>query len=86
MHHGGIRIQADSTRIACPEHHIWLRPATVRQCAWRPIYDLAHNAAPNWWTYSRLLDVAETFLARLRPLGAVDFFDVLLVMRVIVAV
>jgi hypothetical protein len=69
--------------IARPEHHIQLKPTTAQRCASRLNYDLGYNAAPNWWTYNRLLDLAKILLARLKPLGAVDFFDVLPFMRVI---
>lgn len=69
--------------IACPEGHIQLKPPTVQRCASRLNYDLRYTVAPNWWTYRRLLDLARILLARLKPLGAVDFFDVLPVMRVI---
>jgi len=72
--------------IAGPENHIQLKPPTVQRCASRLNYDLRYTVAPNWWTYSRLLDLAKILLARLKPLGAVDFVDVLPVMRVIAAV
>lgn len=71
--------------IACPEHHIQLKPATVQRCASRLNFDLRYSTAPNWWTYRRMLDLAKILLARLEPLGAVDFFDVMPFMRVIAA-
>ncbi|MEE4270229.1 MAG: hypothetical protein V2I67_01060 [Thermoanaerobaculales bacterium] len=69
--------------IASPEHHIHLKPPTAQRCASRLNYDLRYTAAPNWWTYNRMLDLAKILLARLKPLGAVDFFDVMPFMRVI---
>ena len=72
--------------IACPEHHIQLKPATVQKCASRLNYDLRYTVALNWWTYRRLLKLGKILLARLKPLGAVDFFDVQPFMRVIAAV
>jgi hypothetical protein len=71
--------------IACPEHHIQLKPTTVRRCVSRLNFDLRITAELNWWTYRRLLALAKILLARLKPLGAVDFFDVLPFMRVIAA-
>lgn len=71
--------------IACPEHHVQLKPTTVRKCATRLNFDLRYTDALNWWTYLRLLELAKILLAQLRPLGAVDFFDVQPFMRVIAA-
>lgn len=71
--------------IASPELHIQLKPVTVQKCASRLNFDLRMAAELNWWTYRRLLELARILLARLRPLGAVDFFDVLPFMRVIAA-
>ncbi|HSL16400.1 MAG TPA: hypothetical protein VLB51_00675 [Methylomirabilota bacterium] len=72
--------------IACPEHHIQLKPATVQKCASRLNFDLRYTGVLNWWTYGRLLKLADILLARLKPHGAVDFFDVQPFMRVIAAV
>jgi hypothetical protein len=72
--------------IACPEHHVQLKPATALRCSSRLNFDLRYTAVPNWWTYNRLLKLAKILLARLKPLGAVDFFDVQPFMRVIAAV
>ena len=72
--------------IACPEHHIQVKPARVQKCASRLNFDLRYTVALNWWTYGRALKLAKILLARLRPLGAVDFFDVQPFMRVIAAV
>jgi hypothetical protein len=71
--------------IACPELHIQLKPATVQKCASRLNFDLRITAELNWWTYRRLLELARILLARIKPLGAVDFFDVLPFMKVIAA-
>jgi hypothetical protein len=71
--------------IACPELHIQLKPATVQKCASRLNFDLRITTELNWWTYRRLLELARILLARIKPLGAVDFFDVLPFMRVIAA-
>jgi hypothetical protein len=72
--------------IACPEQHIQLNPVTARKCALRLNFDLRFTAELNWWTYRRLLKLANILLARLKPLGATDFFDVQPFMRVIAAV
>ena len=71
--------------IACPGHHLQLKPATAQKCASRLNFDLRYTAAVNWWTYRRLLRLAEILLARLKPHGAVDFFDVQPFMRAIAA-
>jgi len=71
--------------IACPEHHIQLKPVTVRKCVSRLNFDLRITAELNWWTYRRLLTFAKILLARLKPLGAVDYFDVQPFIRVIAA-
>ena len=39
-------------------------------------FDLLYTPRPNWTTYSRLLQLSEHLLVRLRPLGAVDLIDV----------
>lgn len=62
--------------IASPEHHMGLKPPTFQKCAARLNYDIHYTAAPNWWTYDRLLEMSKLLLARLEPLGARDFFDV----------
>lgn len=71
--------------IACPEHHIQLKPATVQKCALRLNYDLRYTVALNWRTYDRLVTLAKILLGRLKPLGAVDLLDVQPFMRVIAA-
>jgi len=69
--------------IACPEDHVQMKPATVPKCASRLNFDLHYTVAPNWRTYSQLVKLAKILLARLKPLGAIDFFDVQPFIRVI---
>jgi hypothetical protein len=72
--------------IACPEHHIHLKPAAVQKCAARLNFDIRFTTALNWWTYARLLQMAGILLARLEPLGAKDQIDVQSFIRVIATV
>ena len=71
--------------IACPEHHIGFKPASLQKCAARLNFDLHYTAAPNWWTYERLLELSKILLERLEPLGAKDLIDVHTFIEVIAA-
>lgn len=71
--------------IARPDAHMLLRPRFACEVAQRLGLELAYAAAPNWSTYSALLDLAELLLERLRPLGARDHVDVEAFMHVITA-
>jgi len=72
--------------IACPEYHFEFKPTVVQKCAARLNYDLRYSAAPNWWTYERLLQLATNLQKRLEPIGAKDFIDVHWFMAVIATV
>ncbi len=62
--------------IACPEHHMQLKPKAIQDCAARLNFDLRYTARLNWKTYERLLLMARILFDRLKPLGARDFIDV----------
>ena len=72
--------------IAQPEHHFEFKPTVVQKCAARLNFDLRYLAAPNWWTYERLLQLATNLRTRLEPIGAKDFIDVHWFMQVIATV
>lgn len=69
--------------IACPEHHILLRPAIFQKCAARLNFELRGTTGLNWFSYERSLKMAKILLARLKPLGAKDFIDVQAMIRVV---
>ena len=71
--------------IACPESHMEFKPPALQKCAARLNFDVHYSAAPNWWTYDRLLELSKILLARLEPLGAKDFIDVHSFIEVIAA-
>lgn len=72
--------------IASPQLHMGFKPPTLQKCAARLNYDIHYNAAPNWWTYDRLLDMSKLLLKRLEPLGAKDLYDVHSFIGVVAAV
>jgi hypothetical protein len=72
--------------IACPGHHMQLRPFPVQRCASRLNFDIRYTTGLNWWTYDRLLQMATILLARLESLGARDFIDVHWFIKVIAKV
>jgi len=72
--------------IARPEHHFEFKPTVVQKCAARLNFDLRYSAAPNWWTYERVLHLAINLQKRLEPIGAQDLIDVHWFMAVIAAV
>ena len=68
--------------IACPDHHILLRPAIFQKCALRLNIELRGTTGLNWFSYERSLKMAKVLLARLKPLGGKDFIDVQTMIRV----
>jgi hypothetical protein len=72
--------------VANPEHHIEFKPTVVQKCAARLNFDLRYLAAPNWWTYERLLCLATNLRTRLETIGAKDLIDVHWFMAVIATV
>ncbi len=71
--------------IARPEKHMVFTPTSLQKCAARLNFDLHYSAAPNWWTYDRLLDLSKTLLTRLESMGAKDFIDVQTFIEVVAA-
>jgi len=62
--------------IACPEHHVFLKPTVTQKGATRLNFDLHYTVGLNWWTYDQALVMARILLERLGPLGAKDNIDV----------
>jgi hypothetical protein len=61
--------------IAQPDRHIFLKPMVTKIAAAKYGFDLQYQSKPNWETYSRLLDFAETIRRDLRDLKPRDMID-----------
>ena len=61
--------------IAQPDKHIFLKPNVTKIAARKYGFDFQYESKPNWETYSRLLEFAETIrrdLAGMRPRDMID--------------
>jgi hypothetical protein len=61
--------------IAQPEHHIFLKPNVTKIAASKYGLDFQYQSQPNWATYSRLLEFAETIREDVRDLRPRDMID-----------
>ena len=61
--------------IAQPEKHIFLKPNVTKIAAAKYGFDFQYQSKPNWETYSRLLDFAETIRHDMRDLKPRDMID-----------
>lgn len=58
--------------IAQPDKHIFLKPLVTKIAAQKYGFALQYQSKPNWQTYSRLLEFAETIRRDLRPRDMID--------------
>ena len=61
--------------IAQPDKHIFLKPNVTKTAAAKYGFDFQYQSKPNWETYSRLLDFAETIRRDMRDLKPRDMID-----------
>lgn len=61
--------------LAQPSRHMFVKPNPTKACAMRMRFDIQYRSAPNWRTYSKVLEFASVLLEKLRPLGARDMID-----------
>jgi len=61
--------------IAQPQRHIFLKPTVTKIAARKYGFDLGYESKPNWQTYSRLLEFAETIRRDVRDLKPSDMID-----------
>jgi hypothetical protein len=62
--------------IAQPEHHMFMKPKTMREAARVYGFDLEYRSRPNWRTYSLLLELAARVRSEQRDLHPRDMIDV----------
>jgi hypothetical protein len=62
--------------LADPTRFIVSKPEIGKQVAGRLGKDLVYSTAVKWETYSKVLDMSQTVLEKLAPLGATDLIDV----------
>ena len=61
--------------IAQPEKQIFLKPNVTKIAARKYGFDFPYHSKPNWETYSRLLEFAETIRSDLRDMRPRDMID-----------
>jgi hypothetical protein len=61
--------------IAQPDRHIFLKPNVTKTAALKYGFDFRYESKPNWQTYQRLLEFAETIRRDLRDLKPRDMID-----------
>jgi len=61
--------------IAQPDRHIFLKPTVTKIAAHKYGFDLRYESKPNWQSYARLLEFAETIRRDLRDLKPRDMID-----------
>ncbi|HWJ04821.1 MAG TPA: hypothetical protein VNS57_03400 [Steroidobacteraceae bacterium] len=61
--------------VAQPDRHVFLKPLVTRAAAKAYGFDFDYRARPNWTTYRRLLDFAETVRRDQHDLGPRDMID-----------
>jgi hypothetical protein len=61
--------------IAQPDRHIFLKPNVTKIAARKYGFDFPYQSKPNWETYARLLEFAETIRRDLRDLRPRDMID-----------
>jgi hypothetical protein len=61
--------------IAQPDRHIFLKPNVTKIAATKYGFDFPYQSKPNWETYARLLDFAETIRRDQRDLKPRDMID-----------
>lgn len=61
--------------IAQPDRHIFLKPTVTKIAAGQYGFDFRYESKPNWETYSRLLEFAETIRRDVRDLRPRDMID-----------
>ncbi len=59
-----------------PDCHMFLKPGVTKNAADSLGFHLNYRTEPNWLTYRRLLDMAETYMEKLAALKPRDFIDV----------
>ena len=69
--------------LAQPHRHFFMKPESIKAGAELLRFDIQYRPDPNWITYSKVLELANLLLARLRHLGASDMIDVQTFMYVI---
>lgn len=62
--------------LAAPSGFMFMKPEVTKACALSLTFDLNYRSELNWLTYSKLHEMSEQLLERLRPCGARDFIDV----------
>ncbi len=62
--------------IAQPEKHFFLKPNVTKLAARSYGFDFQYQSKPNWETYSKLLQFAESVRRDLRDLGPRDMIDI----------
>jgi hypothetical protein len=62
--------------IAQPEHHIFVKPNTLRAAARAYGFDLEYQSRPNWSTYSQLLELGARVRSEQRDLRPRDMIDI----------
>lgn len=61
--------------IARPKVHVFVKPLTIQRAAEAYAFDLTYSSAPDWATYSSVLELARTVredLCDLRPRDQID--------------
>ena len=61
--------------IAQPEKQMFLKPNVTKIAARKYGFDFPYQSKPNWETYSRLLEFAETMRRDLRDMKPRDMID-----------
>lgn len=61
--------------IAQPDRHIFLKPTVTKIAAEKYGFDFLYQSKPNWETYARLLEFAETIRRDLRDMKPRDMVD-----------
>jgi len=62
--------------LARPDTFMFLKPGPTGDCAERLRFELSYSAKLRWVTYSRLTELSQLLLERLREYGAKDLIDV----------
>ena len=62
--------------LARPDTYMFMKPAVTQACADRLPFNLNYSSKPNWLTYSKLMEMSDLLMERLRELGAKDYIDI----------